>query len=121
MIWRRSRAALAACVLVAGCSPSGSPQTLRPEERAFVDTYVRILILDAHRANEPDSASAALDRLGRSYDSTAVRSALAQLEVEPERWELVYGEIARRLRELERQPTPLDALRALDAGEVSRP
>jgi hypothetical protein len=86
-----------------------------------VDTYVRILVLDAHRANAPDSAAAALDRLARSYDSTAVRSALQQLEVEPERWEFVYGEIARRLRELERLPTPLDALGALDSARISRP
>jgi len=113
----RSVAAILACACA--CAPSGRDATLSADERAFVDTYVRIIVLDAWRVDAPDSVAPALDRLAQGHDSVAVRAALRRLETEPERWEHVYDEIARRLHDLEREPTPLDALRKLDANPVS--
>jgi hypothetical protein len=102
---------------LAGCSPSGPPP-LSPEERSFVDLYVRISVLDAWRADEPDSAALALDALAASHDSATVQRALARLQLEPERWEVVWQTIAAELHALEKHGTPRIALRALDAGRT---
>jgi hypothetical protein len=93
--------------LLAGCGRSGpSSPALRPAETALVDLYVQIARVESMRADVPDSVGPTLDRLARSHDSTAVRTALEGLEKEPERWEYVYDEIVRRLQELEEAPDP---------------
>lgn len=129
MLGRHSRALPTAVVglfsaLWLGCAPSGEgPAVLTPDERAFVDTYVRILVLDARRGDLPDSVGPALDRLAASHDSLAIRAAFERLDREPERWEVVYAEIAKRLHALEREPTPSDAWRRLEsaADSLNRP
>jgi hypothetical protein len=93
--------------LLWGCGTSTpSAPALRPEEEALVDLYVQITRIEAMRAEEPDSVGPALDRLSHQYDSLAVRQALDGLRAEPERWEYVYGEIARRLQSIEESPNP---------------
>jgi hypothetical protein len=90
-----------------GCGTSSpSSPALRPEEEALVDAYVQISRIEALRADAPDSVGPALDRVAENYDSTAVREALAGLRREPERWEYVYAEIARRLQAIEESPNP---------------
>lgn len=93
--------------MLSGCEPSTpSGPALRPEEETLVDLYVQITRIEALRADQPDSVGPALDRLSQRYDSLAVRQALAGLRAEPERWEYVYGEIARRLQAVEESPNP---------------
>jgi hypothetical protein len=122
LILRRSRRVLTISLLACACAPSGRDDAaLSSDERVFVDTYVRILVLDAWRDDAPDSVGPALDRLAATHDSTAVRAALRRLAAEPERWERVYDAVARRLHELEREPTPLSALRKLDAVNAAGP
>ncbi len=114
---RRLTLVLSVWIAVAGCGPgSESGPSLTPQERALVDAYVRISVLEAWRADEPDSVGPALDRLAASYDSTAVRAALAGLDADPERWETVFDTIAKRLHELEKEPSPRVALRHLDGA-----
>jgi len=104
---------------LSGCRDSGpEPIVLSADERALVDVYVRITVLDAWRTDAPDSVAPALDRLARSYDSTAVHTALARLQREPERWEAVWGETARQLADLEKYPTALVQLHKLDGKAI---
>ena len=119
MILRRSSLSLALAALALCCAPSGREDlSLSADERAFVDTYVRILVLDAWRLDAPDSVHTEMDRMAATYDSTRVQAALRRLAAEPERWGRVYGAIASRLHALERETTPREALRKLDSGEV---
>ncbi len=85
-----------------GPGPTGSP--LRPDEQALVDVYVRITLIESMRADAPDSVGPALDRLAASYDSTAVRRALAELDADPSRWQMVFDAIAQRLHAMEENP-----------------
>jgi hypothetical protein len=87
-----------------GSTPAKPP--LRPHELALVDLYVQITQIEARRSTVPDSVGPALDRLAAAEDSIAVRDALEALKQEPERWEYVWDEIHRRLREQEESPTP---------------
>jgi hypothetical protein len=91
---------------------SGTPASpgLSDDELTLVETYVRIVVLEAWRADAPDSVGPALDRLAAAHDSTAVRRALTGLESDPARWEQVFDAIARRLREIEEDPNPRAAL-----------
>lgn len=100
-------------LLVPSCrsSPPAAPP-LSADEQALVDLYVRITVLDAWRADAPDSVGPALDRLSAAADSAAVRRALLALRSEPHRWEWVLDAIVERLRELEESPDPRAGLRA---------
>ena len=119
MFIRRLTLVVSVWIGVAGCKPrSESDVRLTPQEQALVDTYVRITVLDAWRADEPDSVGPSLERMAHSYDSTAVRAALASLDANPERWEPVFDTIAKRLRELEQEPSPRIALRRIDGVRI---
>jgi hypothetical protein len=96
--------AVAAGVCLACHSGGPSGPSLRADERALVDVYVRISQIEAMRGDSPDSVGPALDRLAASYDSTAVQNALARLEHDPTRWQLVFDAITSRLHELEENP-----------------
>jgi len=91
------------------------------DEQALVRTYVRISVLDVWRGDEPDSARIALDRLAAQPDTAAVRRALEHLQQTPERWEAVWDAIAKQLHDLETQPSPAVALRALDGKPPGEP
>jgi hypothetical protein len=119
LILRRTMGVVAILALAGACGSSGRESVLSADERALVDTYVRIIVLDAWRSDAPDSVGPALDRLAHTYDSTAVRAALRGLEVRPDRWQHVYEAIADRLHALEREVTPEGALRALERGEIT--
>jgi hypothetical protein len=110
------------CAIVfglSGCRESGpEPIALSADERALVEVYVRITVLDAWRADAVDSVAPALDRLAQSYDSTAVHAALERLRREPERWEAVWEETARQLADLDKYPTPLIQLHKLDGKTI---
>jgi hypothetical protein len=102
---RRLRLLAVAAGLALACRATGpSGPALRADERALVDVYVRITQIEALRGDQPDSVGPALDRLAASYDSTAVQRALALLETDPTRWQLVFDAIPTRLHELEEDP-----------------
>ena len=110
---RLSMVAGAALAIAACCGPGPSAPRLDGDERRLVDLYVRIAVLERLHAEKPDSAEAGFERLGRSFDSTAVRSTLDKLGADPVRWERVYEAIAKRLKELEeRSPNPSRQLQA---------
>jgi hypothetical protein len=110
---------VAILALACACGSSGRDSALSADERALVDTYVRIIVLDALRTDAPDSVGPGLDRLAATYDSTAVRAAMRELEIRPDRWQYIYEAIADRLHALEREITPEGALRALERGEIT--
>jgi len=110
---------VAACV--AACRSASGPPELSGDERALVDAYVRVAVLDAWRADEPDTVHAILDRMAATQDTVAVGRALARLEREPLRWEGVWETIAARLHSLESEPTPRIAWRELTGEPVPPP
>src|SRR5262245_36445418 len=112
---------VAILALACACGSSGRDSTLSANERALVDTYVRLIVLDAWRTDAPDSVGPALDRLAQTYDSTAVRAAMRELEARPDRWQFIYEAIADRLHGLEREITPEGALRAIESGAIISP
>jgi hypothetical protein len=119
LILKRTMGVVAILALACACDSSGRDSALSADERALVDTYVRIVVLDAWRTDAPDSVGPALDRLAQTHDSTAVRAALRGLEARPDRWEHIYAAIADRLHVLEREVTPEGAWRALLRGEIT--
>lgn len=103
---RRSRLILLLLCATSCRSAAPPPTPLSPPELALVQVYMRISWIESLRTSAPDSVGPALDRVRQSYDSLAVRAALAGLETAPERWALVYEEIARRLQAIEESSDP---------------
>lgn len=87
---------------------SGTPSRppLSREEALLVDLYVQITRLEQARQDFPDSTVAGFEHLAARYDSLEVHRGFALLESDPRRWEFVYDEIARRLRQFEEDPNP---------------
>jgi hypothetical protein len=96
--------ALTALLGFAACAPEAETPPLGPEERALVDSYVRLTVLQALHEREPDSTRAELRHLSAEVDTTALHRALERLAEDPLRWELIYAAIAARLEELESTP-----------------
>ena len=87
------------------CAPDSPPSPpLDQEERLLVDAYVRLSILEALRADSPDSVETVLDSLSAAWDSTRMVVRIQKQQTQPFRWEKIYAAITAELNQLERRP-----------------
>lgn len=91
-------------ILLASCTEEAPEPPLGANEKALVDAYVRLTVLQALHERQPDSTGVVLQQLRAEIDTTAIRNALQGLGEDPMRWEIVYAAMATRLEELEHTP-----------------
>jgi hypothetical protein len=96
--------ALAGCVIIA-CSPESKKREsveFTADELYFIEAYVEVRRARSYYPEQPAVAESLFTELEAKVDTTRVAHTIAALNLDPDRWAAVYGEIEKRLRDVAR-------------------
>ena len=98
---RTVHAAMALAVgIVLSCGGQDAPEPVQftDDENYLIDSYVRVKRADSYRLERPTLTESLYVYLGAVTDSARIASAVASLNVEPDRWLEVFKAIEERMR-----------------------
>lgn len=98
---RTVRAAVALAVgIVLSCGGKDAPKPAQftDDENYLIDSYVRVKRAGSYRLERPSLAESLYVYLGAVTDSARIAQAVASLNVDPDRWLVVFKEIENRIK-----------------------